>query len=79
MCEKGEASKTNRRHVWVGQFIGEKAEEGRQHDAFREAVKQWNTFKRHASNADHASRQLEAQRKARTIKVMAISRMRRLT
>ena len=79
IVREGEASKTHRRHVWIGQFIGKKAEVGRQQDAFREAVKQWNTFKRHGSNADHAPHQLEAQRKARTRKVMTISRMRTRT
>ena len=54
IVRKGEASGTTRRHVWIGQFIGEKAEVGRQRDAFREAVKQWREFKRQKSNADHA-------------------------
>ena len=79
IVRKGEASVTTRRHVWIGQFIGEKAEVGRQRDAFREAVKQWPTFKRHESNEDHARLKLAGRRKARASKSMAIPTMKKLT
>ena len=79
IVRKGEASRTTRRHVCIGQFIGEKAEVGRQRDAFREAVKQWPTFKRHESNEDHACLKLAGRRKAMIRKFMAISRMKKLT
>ena len=79
VVRKGEASGTNRRHVWIGQYIGEKAEWGRQRDAFREAVKRWPTFKRHASNQDHARLKLAGERKGRARKFMAFSRMNSLT
>ena len=79
IVREGEASKTNCRHVWICQFIGDKAEVGRQRDAFREAVKQWPTFKRLESNEDHARLKVAGRRNVRHRKFMAISRMKKIT
>ena len=79
VVRKGEGSGTTRRRVWFGQFIGEKAEVGRRRDAFREAVEQWRHFERREPKGDHARLKLAGRRKARALKVLAISRMKKLT
>ena len=75
----GEASRTARVHVCIGEFIGEQAEVWMPRVAFREGTNEWPTFKRLASSEDHARLKLEGECKARTSKFMAVSRMKKRT